>query len=179
MSSNYTPNDPEFVKAKNSLDDLVIRARGLYIHRFVELEMNLNLYLAQFFCSTLSKQNDILIHIFGTSRITLESKMEMFLDILESRQNEIYKALPVSKTEIQRMIERRNQFAHLSIDYSDGIVPNQGVITLLKWKGDKTKPIVYTTKEYDEHLAKVYRLYEFIGNLINFDIPIPSTETGS
>ncbi len=122
--------------------------RGLVINTIVQVEYMLDRLLAEYFTSDNNRFEDILLFMFSTERITLDSKRRILEIILKKRFKDQYDKYAKNLRYMEnQMIPIRNRFAHSPMEY---MVKNDGtIIDLIKVK-DKQETISFNDNQIAE-----------------------------
>ncbi|SDG84202.1 hypothetical protein [Mucilaginibacter gossypii] len=136
MTEEDTPTMDEFYKRT-----------GYVIVITIELEKFLDDFLSKHFCFQINRQEEFKNLILYNERITLDFKRELFTLILKNEYKDILKTHPTVITDLGRLPEHRNRFAHLK---KVGILEIKELITRKTqvWSGingDKTIVVTENT----------------------------------
>jgi hypothetical protein len=163
--------------------NLSIQYRGKLIHNVCFLEMVLNAYIANYFCSSDDKKmSDMIVLMLGDDRTSLGSKAQIFNKLAteyDSNWYDSYKSIrkPVNKkikyyamgSDLFYVIEERNVFAHRIYDagvFATEELPND-TIRFTRFKNeilpndyDKTKfdELLQVTINLKDHFEKIVRV---------------------
>ncbi len=144
---------------------LSIQYRGKLIHNVCFLEMGLNAYIANYFCSgDNQKMSDMIVLFLGDDRTTLYNKAHIFNKIATEYDKDWYDSynsirMTTEKTpkphgmssDLFHVIEERNVFAHRIFDsgtFATKELPND-VVRFTRFKNDII-PIDYDKKKFDD-----------------------------
>ncbi|MEE1946710.1 hypothetical protein VRU48_16415 [Pedobacter sp. KR3-3] len=122
--------------------------RGLVINTIVQVEYMLDRLLAEYFTSDNNRYEDMLLLVFSTERITLDSKRRILEVILKKWFKDQHTKYSKNLRYMEnQMIPIRNRFAHSPTEY---MIKNDGtIIDLIKVK-DKQETISFNENQITE-----------------------------
>lgn len=140
------------------------RIRGAIISHTVLLERNMDLFICRYFCSTEAKVFE-LMELLVSERTDFMRKTETFRQILQKEcklsGQDFNKKYPGIKTDLQKICETRNDFAHKLLVTPIKSDIGKHDIVLKKFK-DESQIIPYTASQIDEFLAKIEKYSKLI-----------------
>ncbi|MFD2864237.1 hypothetical protein [Mucilaginibacter antarcticus] len=158
---------------------LSIEYRGLILHEIIQLEIGINLYLMEFFCRDIDREIDFQNMILGDERMTLSSKVQVVQNIITNYDKEwglTYVSImnddrkkgriPLN-SDLQKMIEHRNIFAHRMLDETNfllnhaDIARDKETVRFVKFK-DELFALDYT----DENFGKIINCIQNMANYL-------------
>lgn len=158
--------DDAFRKKWHERETTASIARGLVINAAVHLEMAINVYLSRYFAKNDTVREEIMASLFCTNRITFESKVQIFCFLINKYDNEFKIAKPKYAKDLKDIIERRNHFAHLTLDLTDEGFDKTDNIGLGKFSKDIVQVHNYSFEGIDKLLMIIYEYTEEVGKLI-------------
>lgn len=118
-----------------------ISFRGTLISRLSVLEGAMNLFLAQTFCDTDTKQTEILETLFATKKITYADKVDTVIFILNKYHKGFLKEhIYLSKTKLIEIGEKRNIIAHCFLNTEEEglkLFAEKNTVSFLKYHNSK------------------------------------------
>jgi hypothetical protein len=120
--------------------------RGQFISVAIEMERCLDYYIASQFADSDEKKYSLIIHITAPY-LQMQKKIEVFETLSQKNNPELKERIPDIYSNIRRINDDRNKFAHYSLDFSDEAMKDfsqKQILTLVKLK--PTKP----NKEFPE-----------------------------
>ena len=94
--------------------------RGEILTVFSSLEMSMELFISQYFCSSPDKQTEITEMILATKKFSFYGKYDTLMSILHKHHSDFLTTnKEFSLKKFADIAEKRNQVAHHAIDISD------------------------------------------------------------
>ena len=152
--------DKKVKKEPTDIENYFIEAsytRAHIIGRVVMLESMMDIFLSTHFCKTKSLQNEIMEIIFGTLKISTDSKRDAMNAIMNKHHKEFLKNNKFFNTDVQNIIAQRNIFAHYPIfDFGKGLslYKLDKTISFLKFRNSK-EMVSYTKKDIEYWFKKI------------------------
>jgi hypothetical protein len=157
-------------------DDLFIEAcamRGQILQYAIEIEVAFDMYISRHFTEDKTKQSE-LISLLLASRMTFDSKYQVFHYLVERYNPAFSKALPKFSNDFKKIIEWRNMFAHLPIDFSEHAIKafeGEGKVSLVKLKNSKEYGLAsrgtLTNTTLNGHINMIKKYANEIHKLLN------------
>lgn len=155
--------------------EFIYKIRGGFIDASVGLESMMDLYIAEKLCDSPKKIEEMVCIVLA--RTTWREKLEIFIAICGIYDSSFLKAHKGIKERINKIIDLRNNFAHLPADItSDGckIFYEEQKIRFLKFKSFKNielnsvelfRPEIFDKERIDKTLKEIFESTEAIGKL--------------
>lgn len=130
--------------------NLAFHRRGVILNEVVMLERIVDEILANYFCGTTPKKQEMMELIICTNRMIFENKIQVLKVLLEKHKPDFLKDNPtIIKDITDKIIPERNIFAHYWLvttrELSDFISKNQ--IVFIKFK-NTTEYVYYDDKKF-------------------------------
>ncbi|TAJ57221.1 MAG: hypothetical protein EPO58_06535 [Chitinophagaceae bacterium] len=137
--------------------------RGKFIDAFIDIEMNIDLFISNYFVQQKDKQTQFVTQVLDSRRLEFEKKIGIYSDILSYKQDnaDVKKIFKTITNHISDLMEHRNIFAHAKIEIgTHGIeASKKGTLIFVKHDMKKGKPIgIVYSKEKIVELEKVLKL---------------------
>ena len=148
---------------KNKLIKSATEIRGNFIQECVDLEMIMDTYIAKHFCQDDSKVYELAALILAP-RIQWREKLEIFRVLIGKYNLDFADKYKNYYSEINSIIEHRNYFAHLPVDFTDDGISlfEKGIIRFLRFKNynydnkvEYLKQLTFTQPQINEHLKLI------------------------
>jgi hypothetical protein len=110
--------------------------RGRVLQRAIEIETLLDIYISEHFTKDKVKNNE-LVTLLLAPRISFDNKVQIFTYLVDEYNPEFRKSQPKYTAGLKRIIEERNFFAHLPVDFSKEALSayeKEGIVTFVKLK---------------------------------------------
>lgn len=148
------------------LEDQAFYLRGKIINHTIILERVIDEYLTNYFCGEDEEKRKVLMYsLFGTNRITLDSKRQLFEDIIKKDKPDFVKKHPYLKKDLIYIAEQRNILAHYMLNSSDdGINNHDSHIEFVNFKGER-KIIRFEEKTQIDLISKIEKSIISINSL--------------
>jgi hypothetical protein len=95
------------------------KVRGFIINQTISLERIMDRYISKYFSNDETKIEELIELVFSTKRIAFESKRQIFKYIVDNHNKDFLKKYPDVCSDLKKIEEHRNVFAHYYLDNSD------------------------------------------------------------
>ena len=142
-------------------------ARGHILESCIKLELLIDFYIAKHFSDDKIKNGELLNLILSAGRITFENKRLVFKFLIEKYNPAFVKSYPQFHTDLGKIIEHRNLFAHYSMDITSVGMKNyeKGYLGFLKFR-NQAKSIRYSKAEINKIIHLVSEYTQAVAKLI-------------
>ena len=128
-----------------------INIRGRILEYSVQMENQMDIYIADSYAKDANHSNDMIFMILG-SRVTFKSKYEILEYLLIHQEPKVNSKNKKEIQKIKHLIELRNCFSHWPVEYSQPSMQKfekKDIITFVRIRGNNNGAI--TRKEYREN----------------------------
>jgi hypothetical protein len=133
--------------------------RGTFIEKTIYLERMIDNYLAEYFCESEEKREQIVYYFFSADNYGFDKKKEIFKIIMEKQHPDLYEAMKDTFfTSLTSIIKTRNHLAHLLLDYSEKAVQKfaeTGEIGFIKYG----ESFLNSNKQVTYSIDQIYVIY--------------------
>jgi hypothetical protein len=152
-------------------------ARGHILQRSIDLESNIDFYIAQYFCQKIEKVEEIVTLILSP-RMTFENKAQVFRILVNKYNPSFQEAYPKYFNDFLKIMEKRNEFAHFPINVTPESLENFKLnrsIEFIKFKNVSEKNtnairltniVQYTSIWMDEFVDLIYNYIDATAKLL-------------
>ena len=155
--------------------DAVIQMRGSVLQLAVQLEMVIDVYIAEHFTKDVNLINEFICLILSPS-VNLKEKLRVFVFLVNKYDPEFKQANPKFAKDLDSIIEQRNAFAHLPIDVSETAIQSyrqDAQLQLIRFKNFSesgethfAKSFIYTEKAINNLIQYMHYYYNELLKLI-------------
>ena len=142
--------------------------RGFILNSTVEIERKIDDFLAQYFCETQEKQNELKELLFFTEKINFDYKREMLSNILQSKYQDFIAQNENFVRNLGEIAPHRNIFAHLEIVLGKDLdEKNKNDLIFKKYVNGKLKLKIYDRIALAKLENKIHEVLDTLDLLID------------